>query len=339
VDNSSGEIAESAILLLMSWENWLDGSGCLLGDQCPLPLDRPFTWQQAERCGVHRRVLAVLIDSGLVRRVLQGVYAASQCPDSVLIRSQALHLLLSPSAVICDQTAAWLHGIAILKRGSHLAAPPLDVCKVVDSRVNRPGIAGKRRFTLLPGDIQELHGLRVTTPLRTALDLGRRLWRYDAIAALDGALRIGVDHAELLDEVPRFKGERGVVQLRQLAPKADGRAQTAGESALRLRWDEAGLPKPEPQFEIRDECGVLIYQLDVPLPELRFAAEYDGEEFHTEPDDVRHDRERRGDLERSHDWYVRGFTKHDVYVVQSDLDAQLRQMFHEARRRFRRWSP
>jgi hypothetical protein len=339
VDKRSGEIAESAILSPMSWENWLDASGCLLGAQCPLPLDRPFTWQQAECWGANRRLLAGLVRVGLVRRVLHGVYAASQCPDSVLTRAQALHLVLTPQAVICDQTAAWLHGIEILKRGSHLVAPPLDVCKVVDSRVNRPGVAGKRRFTLLPRDIQELHGLRVTTPLRTALDLGRRLWRYDALAALDGALRIGVDHAELLDEVARFKGERGVVQLRTLAPKADGRAASAGESALRLRWDEAGLPKPEPQFEIRDDYGVLLYQLDVPLPDLRFAAEYDGEEFHTEPDDVQHDRERRADLELTHDWHVRGFTKHDVYNVGSDLDAQLRQMLHEARRRFRRWSP
>ncbi len=60
----------------------------------------------------------------------------------------------------------------------------------------------------------ELGGLRVTTPVRTACDLGRLLWRFDALAALDGYLRIGVDRDEVLLEMPRFRGYRGVRQLR-----------------------------------------------------------------------------------------------------------------------------
>lgn len=323
----------------MFWTSWLDPSGLLLGEQAPLPLDRPFTLSQAAADGVSRHRVATLEREGLVRRVLQGVYAASQCPDSVLVRAQALHLVLAPEALICDQTAAWLHGIPILKRGSHLVAPPLDTCKVTDSRVERPGVLGKRRSTLVRRDVEELHGLRITTALRTALDLGRRLWKYDALAAIDGALRIGVDHDALRAEVPRFKGQRGVVQLRALAPLGDGRADRPGESALRLRWYEAGLPQPEPQFQITDERGKLVYQLDVPLPELEFAAEYDGEENHSSPEDRQHDDDRRKDLWERFGWEVRGFRKDDVYNVNSDLGFQLLEMFRRARRRYRRWSP
>lgn len=323
----------------MTWTSWLDPSGLLLGEQAPLPLDRPFTLSQAAADGVSRHQVAALERQGLVRRVLQGVYAASQCPDSVLVRAQALHLVLSDKALICDQTAAWLHGIPVLRRGSHLVAPPIDTCKVTDSRVVRPGILGKRRSTLLPRDIEEVHGLRVTSAMRTALDLGRRLWRYDALAAIDGALRVGVDHAQLLDEVPRFKGQRGVVQLRELSPLGDGRADRPGESALRLRWYEAALPAPEPQFQIVDQWGELIYQLDVPLPELEFAAEYDGEENHSSSEDRRHDADRRKDLWERFGWEVRGFRKDDVYDMKSDLNFQLLEMFRRARRRYRRWSP
>lgn len=322
----------------MNWSSWLDPAGILLGPQAPLPLDAPFTTAQAQAGGVSRHQLAVLVDQGLIRRVLVGVYAASQCEDSVLSRAQALGLVLSPNDLICDQTAAWLHGIPILRRGSHLQAPPIDTCRTVDSRHERPGIAGKRRFTLLPRDIEVVHGLRVTSALRTALDLGRRLWRYDALAALDGALRVGVDPELLLEEIRRFKGQRGVVQLRELAPLADGRAESPGESALRLRWHEAGLPRPEPQHEITDQWGNLVYRLDVPLPELCFGAEYDGEENHTADDDVEHDQTRRADLWDRFGWEVRGFRKNDVYNVRSDLDEQLHDMFQRGRRRYRPWS-
>lgn len=322
----------------MDWTHWLAPDGVLLGPAWPLPVDRPFSTGDAVAGGVSRDQLRTLVEQGLVRRVLVGVYAASQCPDSVLTRAQALALVLTPADVICDQTAAWLHGIPILKRGSHLTAPPIDTCKSTDSRVERPGIAGKRRFTLLPADVEVVHDLRVTSALRTALDLGRRLWRYDALAALDGALRIGVDHQELLEQMKRFKGQRGVVQLRELAPLADGRAESPGESALRLRWHEAGLPKPEPQFEITDQWGRTIYRLDVPLPELAFGAEYDGEENHTEPKDRAHDLARRQDLADRFGWEVKGFRKHDVYDVRSDLDEQLVAMYRRARRTHQRWS-
>lgn len=322
----------------MRWTDWLDSSGIFLSKACPLPLDAPFTPAQAHDWGVSRAVLGRLHERGLVRRVVLGVYAASQCPDSVATRAQALHLVLPQHGVICDQTAAWLHGIPILKRGSHLRAPPLDTCSTKDTRVERPGVDGKRRFTLTEKDVEELHGLRVTSALRTATDLGRRLWKYDALAALDGALRIGVDLDELVGEIKRFKGQRGVRQLRALAPLADGRAESPGESALRLRWHEAELPWPEPQYEITNSRGVLVYRLDVPLPELRFGAEYDGEEFHPE-DNPQPDIARRQDLWDNWGWDVRGFRKNDVYDPRSDLDVRLNEMFYEARRRYRRWSP
>lgn len=323
----------------MTWRDWLDANGLFLDPSCPLPLDRPFTLAQADGWGVHKHHVGVLVRRGLLRRVTSGVLVASQCEDSVLIRAQALQLVMSPDAIVCDRTAAWLHGITILQRGAHLEVPPLDTCKVVDSRMVRDGVAGKRRFTLLRRDVEEVHGVRVTTALRTAADLGRRLWRYDAIAALDGALRVGVDRDHLLDELPRFRGQRGVVQLRALVPQADWRAESPGESALRLRWNEAGLPPSEPQFEICDAWGELIYKLDVPLPELRFAAEYDGEEFHSEQQDVEHDERRRADLAESYGWTVRGFTKNDVYNPRSTIDIELMQMFEQARRGFRRWRP
>ena len=75
-------------------------------------------------------------------------------------------------------------------------------------------------------------------------------------------------------------GSGACVQLRWLVSIADGRAESAGESALRLRWYDAGLPRPQLQISVFRN-GVEIFRLDLGLEELLFAAEYDGVDFHT----------------------------------------------------------
>jgi hypothetical protein len=317
--------------------DWLAESQ-LLGPAFPLPLDGPFTAAMARDAGVSRNHLETLVRHDLIRRVLHGVYAASQAPDSVRFRSAALQLVIPDHAVVTDRTAAWLHGVPILERGAHLSPPPISVCETVDSRVRRPGVDGRRR-QLLDRDVMDLHGIRVTTPLRTGLDLGRRLWRFDALAALDGVLHIGVDHDELLEESLRFKGHRGMRQLRALAPVADGRAESPGESALRLHWLDACLPSPEPQFGILDDWGREIYRLDVPLPEVRYAAEYDGEEFHSSDEDRDQDDERRDWIRRERHWAIDAFRKDAVYGRNTDICARLRAGFVSAKKSVSIWVP
>jgi hypothetical protein len=322
----------------MRVSDWLTTDGVLLGTAFPLPLDEPFTRRHAVDAGVDPRHLRHLVEDGLVRRVLRGVYAVTQAPDSVLFRAHALELVVPECAVVTDRTAAWLHGVPILERGAHLDAPPVSVCETVDSRVRRPGVDGRRR-QLLERDVMELHGLRVTTPLRTGLDLGRGLWRFDALSALDGVLHIGVDYDELQVETLRFTGHRGVRQLRGLAPLADGRAESPGESALRLHWLDAGLPSPELQYRILDDRGHEIYRLDVPLPNVRYAAEYDGEEHHSSEEDLAHDEKRRDWIRRQRGWTIDAFRKDDVYGRTTDITARLRAGFTRARKSMTIWTP
>lgn len=313
-------------------------TAALLDEGFPLPLYDPFTSGQARAAGLDPRRLRQLLDEGLLRRVLRGVYAASQAPDSVLFRARAVGLVIPECAVVTDRTAAWLHGVPVLERGAHLAAPPISVCESVDSRVRRPEVDGRRR-QLLPKDVMEIHGVRVTTPLRTSLDLGRRLWRFDALAAIDGFLRIGVEHDVLLSEVERFRGHRGVRQLRWLAPLGDGRAESPGESALRLHWYDACLPKPEPQLWIRDDWGRELYRLDLALPEARYAAEYDGEEHHSGGEDVAHDEDRREWMRTERGWTIDSFRKDAVYGRNTDITTRLRAGLRRARSSISPWAP
>ncbi len=317
---------------------WLDDRGSLLTDRCPLPLDRPFTSSQARAWGVSRRTFETMVRDGLIRRVLREVYAVAQAPNDTMMRAAALNLVIPPAAVVTDRTAAWLYGVDILPRSALTIAPPLNVVHMTDTRMRRPECDGRRRGLLLT-DITTVHGIRVTTELRTALDLGRLLWRFDALAAIDGFLRIGVPQEQLISEIARFKGYRGVRQLRALAPLGDARSESVGESGLRLHWHDAGLPWPELQFWIYDDDGTPIFRLDITDPDARYAAEYDGVEFHSEDEDQEHDAERRDWIRQHRAWTIDPFTKDDVYRPGAYPIADLVAGHQKARRTVSLWTP
>ncbi len=283
-----------------------------------------------------RSLLDTLVRRALVRQVVHGVYVAAQVVDSIELRADALSLVVPETAVITDRTAAWLHGVDALPRSAVHEMPPVQMFSRTGSRLRRPGVASGIR-ELLDSDVTVVNGLLVTTPLRTALDLGRSLRRFDALAALDGLLRAGVDHDELLANVERFRGDRGVVQLRWLAPLADARAESGAESVLRLHWLDAGLPPPDLQIWVADELGRPTYRIDLGLEELRYGAEYDGIAFHG-ADQEPHDDERRGWLSRRR-WLIEVFGQPDVFAPGADPSIRLRRGFEDARRRVGAWVP
>jgi very-short-patch-repair endonuclease len=108
----------------------------------------------------------------------------------------------------------------------------------------------------------------------------------------------------------------------------DPDAQSPGESILRLRWLDIGLPRPKCQVEVPAPAG-RSYWLDIGLEEERFGAEYDGEEFHTE-DDGEHDEERREWMRRTGAWTIVVARKANIHGPHQDIDNLLRQAVREA---------
>ena len=305
----------------------------LLDSRFPLPLDRPFTSADSRREGVPRHVLTKLVDLGLLRRPLRSVYVATQAGDSITLRSQCLALVVPDDCVVCDRHAGWLLGAEmILAPNEHLDLRPISIFRPSGNGRLRNDLAESGERNLSPSDIIEVSGIAVTTPLRTAWDLGRVRFREQAISGLDAMLRLDAfTQEELVQGVGRFRGMRWVTRLRELAPLADGRAASPGESVLRLRWLDCGLPTPEPQVEVRQD-GVLIAILDIANRAIRFAAEYDGAEWHSSPEQHKHDRARRAAAERQ-DWLVLPFIAANVFGRQRDCEALLYQGVRDARRR------
>jgi hypothetical protein len=170
--------------------------------------------------------------------------------------------------------------------------------------------------------------------LRTALDLGCALGRHRALGALDQFIRVhGITHEDMDGWLPRYFRRRGVIQLRELIPLSDGRAESMRESWVRLDIHDAGLPPPTLQHSIEID-GVQIYRLDLAYPKHRVAVEYDGEDFHRRTaEQKRRDRERRKWL-RSHGWIVIVIDKHGLRGP--DPDAWIRELRAALRSRTRR---
>lgn len=293
-----------------------------------VPMDRPFTTAMALEGGVGRRQLDLWVRLGLLSHPLRGVFHAAGLADSLALRLAALKLVVPDHCVVTDRTAGWLWGAnMILAPGDHLVVPKAQVfCRPGLRLRNELSASGERR--LRDDDVAELHGLRVTTPLRTACDLGRLLHRDQALAAMDSLASLGRFRlAELATAGERFSRYRGVVQLRALAPLVDPGAGSPGESVLRLRWLDVGLPRPTCQVPVESPWGT-TWRLDLGLPEERFGAEYDGEEFHGE-EQRRHDTSRREWIRRTGSWRLVVARKANVYGHQQDID---RILVREARR-------
>jgi hypothetical protein len=124
--------------------------------------------------------------------------------------------------------------------------------------------------------------LPVTTPARTAFDLGRYLKRGQAVARLDALMRaapFSVEDVMLLTK--RYKGARGVAKLKAVLPLVDGGAESPQETRLRLLFIDAGLPKPTTQITIYDECGRYVRTIDMGWEDFMVGAEYDGDQHRT----------------------------------------------------------
>lgn len=300
----------------------------LLGPDAPLPIDRPFTAAQSTALGVPASLRHRLVGQGLLRPLVRGVFVASHVPDSFRLRVRAVTLVMPPHAVAVDRLAAWVHGVDALPRSAIHQMPDLDVFSTQRSRVRRAGVASGIR-ELEKRDIEVVDGLLLTTRLRTACDLGRRLWRFDALGAIDGFLRLGLDHVELLAEVDRFKGFRGVRQLRALAPLGDPHAESQPESALRLHWYDAEIGKPETQIWVHDDDGAPKFRIDVGSRAVRYGAEYFGEEWHDE-DQRKDDDDRLAWLAEQRCWVMDVFTKEHVYGSELAATSMLQQGFARA---------
>jgi hypothetical protein len=90
---------------------------------------------------------------------------------------------------------------------------------------------------------------------------------------------------------------------------------------------------------VEDEHGRVVFRLDLGCPELRYAAEYDGAEFHSLDEDVEHDLERRAWIEGRRGWVVDVFRRKNLVRPLRDVEDRLIAGTTRARRNLARPLP
>ncbi|GAA4363423.1 DUF559 domain-containing protein [Nocardioides caricicola] len=257
----------------------------------------PFTRADLASWGLLPSALRQGRRRGEVRPIVRGVFVAAHVPDSLTLKARAVARVVSPHHVVTDRTAAWLHGVDTYVHAEHDAGLVTETCAL---RWHEPttvsGVDGRTR-DLRPRDLMTLYGVCVTTPLRTALDLGCCLKRREAFAAMVMLARLhGLTAIDLEHELGRYRRRRGVIQLRGLVGLVEPRIESQREAWVYLDIADAGLPLPEPQVWITVE-GVATYRLDLAYRRARVCVEYDGEEAHEGRE--AEDEERRNWLRRN----------------------------------------
>jgi hypothetical protein len=266
--------------------------------------DGPFLRADLADLGISDAQFHRSLRQGRIRGIVRGVFTVSSRPDCLKLRAQAVAVALKPHHVVTDRTAAWLWGVDTFAYAELDSVPDIETCALRwKAPTTLPGVDGRTR-DLLPEDTSLRHGVRITTPLRTALDLGCCLRRREAYAALNAFARaFGLTRLDYQRVLPRYRRRRGVVQVRELVELVDPRIESERESWVLLAMSDAGLPLPEPQYWIEIN-GVPVYRLDFAYQRLRVAVEYDGIEAHERTSEQQvHDEDRREWLRR-HGWTV-----------------------------------
>jgi hypothetical protein len=212
--------------------------------------------------------------------------------------------LLFPRSVACGRSAAVMWDV-------ELAGADDDVECLLPADAHHGAVRGVRthRSALPLVQVFGRRGVRVTTAMRTALDLATIRPLDDAVIALDQFLAPGL---VLPSEVQAAAAEltgRNCRHVRMVVALADGLAGSPQETRLRLLLHRSALPAPVAQYSVRAD-GRFLARVDFAWPEHRLAVEYEGA-WHGERQQVGRDRQRLNRLTAA-GWRV-------VFVTAADL--------------------
>lgn len=247
----------------------------------------PFTRADALAAGVTPWQLR---GSAFVR-LHRKVYLARDVPRTIAIRSKGALLVAPPGATVSHHTAALLWG------GSVPASSLIHLSIADDQDLRVDGIRVHRRP---PGWLlSQRHGVAVTTPVQTFLDLAGDLDLVDLVVLGDRLVRRQLTTPEALVTAAGTGRGTQAELARRAASLVRGGVDSPPESRLRMLIVLAGLPEPTVNLILRDpDTGDWLRRFELAYEDLMLAVEYEGRQHRDNPDIWAADIERREDLDR-----------------------------------------
>lgn len=219
----------------------------------------PFRGSSAIRGGLFTRRTLVRD----CRSIYRDVYLRRDVELTAQLRARAAWL--STGAPLCGLSAAAVLGTKWLDPSA-----PAEVLR--RDRHSPQGLLS-RSYCVADTEICQLAGLLVTTPARTAFDIGRMHRPENSIPVLDALLAAtGIDAAAIAVVAESWPGVRGAKRIRSILGLLDGGAESPQESRLRLILVRGGLPRPTTQIAFPH----LRIRVDMGWREWKVAVEYDG---------------------------------------------------------------
>ncbi|MPY77408.1 MAG: DUF559 domain-containing protein [Actinophytocola sp.] len=238
------------------------------------------------------------LDDGTLRPFGRSVLIDARRAITLHTRAAATLLLAGSDVVLTGFTALAVWGCSAAPAG------PIHVLMPYHRRMKRRAGVVVHNGSFQGHDIHDVAGLPTMAldfALAEALCRGNR---RDGLACADQAFALAAEceraefRAAVAERIRTRPDPRGRRRARRLLGLATGLAESPPESWTLLLFDDAGLPRPTPQYPIHDLSGREIYRLDFAWPELRVAVEYDGYEAHenrADRDELRdRDLRRRG---------------------------------------------
>lgn len=238
--------------------------------------------EQLREVGYTPQAIQHRIRTGRLYPLHRGVYAIGRPHVTDHGRWMAAVLACGEGAVLSHSSAAALWRIGPEKRRVvELSLPSL-------SRRCRPGLQIHQRPSRRERDTTAEHGIPVTTPIQTLIDLSLRLDRRGIERCINEADKYDLVHPpELRKALDERVGEPGVAVLRQIL---DRRTFRLTKEELERRFfplaRKAGLPVPLTGQWVNE------FEVDFYWPDLGLVVETDGLRYHRTPAEQARDRLR-----------------------------------------------
>ena len=210
------------------------------------------------------------------------------------------------------------------------ASAPVEISVTAGGSHPPKGVICHRVAALPPSEVTVRHGIPVTTPTRTLLDLGAVVGKRRVEQALHPIVRRGLASVERLERMVAEaggRGRRGVGVLRGIL-KACGPAYVPPESVLEAAvfnlFRGSDLPMPASQYRVLDDNGEVILRADFAFVEDWLIMPVDGYDIHSDREAWYTDRAKRNKVVAL-GWGIIVITYDDICSRPDEILATVRQ--------------
>jgi very-short-patch-repair endonuclease len=227
----------------------------------------PVSRRQLEAAGLSSSAVGRRAGNGQLHRLYWGVYLVGHQALAPLARESAALLACGEGAILSHESAAVAWSIITDYSGE------VHITMIGRQLHSRAGLRIHRTST--EPQVRRRHGLPVTSPAQTLIDLARAKSPRLEHAFIEAHGRRLLRADELARAIDRVGPKPGTRVLRELiAANASGFTRSKAERKLRALLRAANLP--EPLFN-PIVCGHMV---DCVWPTHRLVVEFDGEGFH-----------------------------------------------------------